>query len=484
MVLNPHRGYFRRRYSREIRAKGTLKKSCLPPRWRVDIDYDRLIWEDIINKLNKKTREKLSFILDDPVAFKAPKNTLKAKKKDIQGTTPEAKSGGKKNQILFLYNHPQSKIEAAKGVPSLKGDTGSQTSHSVKETQSSSAKDTNQSQPLAFIHVVAGMHKEASKASIAEADPGKLILMIQYLNNKVLLKELKPFHLIIYLQEIKYAKEEFNTSLDLSSSDETKKEIKLEDLSKLVPNLDVDFMDLDLPKDDQPIIVEDEEEKEELPTEFLPIPGQVSLVKAKIKTLEALPILLSKSSPQPDGELIKKDKGKKAMSLKDAKEEAKADMAKQEVELGKEELVDLLGIDVVKGFYKAKLQYIGRIELMKSSLTLKPVIYTLVNGKRSTKKFKSSVQYEDHLARIVVNEPCLGMIMFNSVQRQDFVTIENFGDFLNKMLYTVLEIFFRLHQGPRLDDHASTFSSLLLVEVDKRNLNPLKQMRAIEQLRQ
>ncbi|GKF19191.1 hypothetical protein Tco_0067829, partial [Tanacetum coccineum] len=80
-------------YSREIRAKGTLKKSYLPPRWRllmaqiiqclggktgsfdqisnkdaiilyclangVNIDYAKLIWEDIITKLNKKTKEKV-----------------------------------------------------------------------------------------------------------------------------------------------------------------------------------------------------------------------------------------------------------------------------------------------------------------------------------------------------------------------------------------------------------------------------------------
>ncbi|GJU32096.1 retrotransposon protein, putative, ty1-copia subclass [Tanacetum coccineum] len=69
------------------------------------------------------------------------------------------------------------------------------------------------------------------------------------------------------------------------------------------------------------------------------------------------------------------------------------------------------------------------------------------------------------------------------IVRQDFVTIEDFRDFLNTMMYTVQEIFFRLHQGPGLDDHARTFSSLLLAEVDKRNLNPLKQMRIIEQLR-
>ncbi|GKB12728.1 retrovirus-related pol polyprotein from transposon TNT 1-94, partial [Tanacetum coccineum] len=80
-------------YSGEIEAKGTLKKGLLPPRWRllmaqiiqslggktggfdqilnkdaiimyylangVDIDYAKLIWEDIINKLKKKTIEKI-----------------------------------------------------------------------------------------------------------------------------------------------------------------------------------------------------------------------------------------------------------------------------------------------------------------------------------------------------------------------------------------------------------------------------------------
>ncbi|GJT43880.1 hypothetical protein Tco_0952595, partial [Tanacetum coccineum] len=79
-------------YSGEIEAKGTLKKSFLPPRWRlltgqiiqclggktggldqisnkdatilyclangVKGDYAKLIWEDIIHKLNKKNREK------------------------------------------------------------------------------------------------------------------------------------------------------------------------------------------------------------------------------------------------------------------------------------------------------------------------------------------------------------------------------------------------------------------------------------------
>ncbi|GJT36074.1 hypothetical protein Tco_0926493 [Tanacetum coccineum] len=103
---------------------------------------------------------------------------------------------------------------------------------------------------------------------------------------------------------------------------------------------------------------------------------------------------------------------------------------------------------------------------------------------KANKRLKSLVQCEDHLPGTVLNEHVLGMIMFNSYHRQDFVTIEDLKDFSNTMLYTVQEIFYKRHQGPRQDDHARTFSPLLLAEVDKRNLNPLKQMRVIEQLRQ
>nr|GEV15192.1 Toll/interleukin-1 receptor (TIR) domain-containing protein [Tanacetum cinerariifolium] len=204
-------------------------------------------------------------------------------------------------------------------------------------------------------------------------------------------------------KEIAFAKDEFVTSPDLSRSDNTKIEIKLEDLSKLVPNLEVDFMDLDSSEDDQPIIVKDEEEEE------VHVKHDKAK-KAKIKTLDALPSLLQKVTEALNRGLIKKDKGKKAMSSKDAKEgdtgsdsdkdanstgsmvksskkklkkfdfvtegsyhiyltakqikeqkrieeSVKADLAKQEVELGKDELVDLLGIEVVTGFYKAKLEY-------------------------------------------------------------------------------------------------------------------------------
>ncbi|GKF40633.1 hypothetical protein Tco_0123975, partial [Tanacetum coccineum] len=64
----------------------------------------------------------------------------------------------------------------------------------------------------------------------------------------------------------------------------------------------------------------------------------------------------------------------------------------------------------------------------------------------STKKYKSSVQYEDHPSRTVLNEPSLGMILFISHQRPDFVSIEDFNELNNEMLYNVQESFFRLHK--------------------------------------
>ncbi|GJV05525.1 hypothetical protein Tco_1343181 [Tanacetum coccineum] len=281
-----------------------------------------------------------------------------------------------------------------------------------------------------------------------------------------------------------------------------------------------------------------------------------------------------KGSSQPEGEHIKEDKGKKALSSevveeelkrfyfvtesgehvhltkehisapKKIEEEAKAEAARREGEIRKEELTGLLGPEVVyreydtseiipefkasdlhlgewrevvkacpnkkgKGWMSIYKQIQERMDYLRTTeaelgIDLdRPLseqdpldrLNDLANKKRkhaddihdffrANKRLKSSVQYEDHPAGTVLNEPVLGMILFNSYHRQDFVTIEDFRDFSNTMLYTVQEIFFRLHQGPGLDDHARTFSSLLLAEIDKRNLNPLKQMRVIEQLRQ
>ncbi|GJX84182.1 hypothetical protein Tco_0334956 [Tanacetum coccineum] len=199
--------------------------------------------------------------------------------------------------------------------------------------------------------------------------------------------------------------------------------------------------------------------------------------------MQSPPQYLQKGSSQPEGEHIKKDKGKKAMSSKDAKEvsiekEVKAKAARREGEIRKEELIDLHGPEVVnkitnydiltkKGPITLKVYKeddtskiipefnTSELNLAKLGIDLdRPLseqdpldrLNDLANKKRkhaddihdvfrANKRLKSSVRYEDHPAGTVLNKPLLG-----------------------------------------LDDHARTFSSLLLIEIDKRNLNPLKQM--------
>ncbi|GJZ51047.1 hypothetical protein Tco_0605562 [Tanacetum coccineum] len=93
--------------------------------------------------------------------------------------------------------------------------------------------------------------------------------------------------------------------------------------------------------------------------------------------------------------------------------------------------------------FKANDLHIGEWrQVMKACPNRTRKGWETIYKKIANKRLKSSVQYKDHLPGIVLNEP-------------------------------VLEIFFSLHQGPRLDDHARTFSSLLLAEIDMRNLNPL-----------
>nr|GEZ34767.1 hypothetical protein [Tanacetum cinerariifolium] len=118
---------------------------------------------------------------------------------------------------------------------------------------------------------------------------------------------------------------------------------------------------------------------------------------------------------------------------KKIEEEAKAEAAKHKSEVRKKELIDLLGLedplDKLNDLINKKRKHADDIH----------------DYFKANKRLKSLVQYKDHLLGTVLNKPVLGL---------------------------------------GLDDHVRTFSTLLLVKVDKRNLNPLKQMRTIEQLRQ
>ncbi|GJT09735.1 hypothetical protein Tco_0856777 [Tanacetum coccineum] len=227
-------------YSGEIRAKITLEKNCLPLMWRllmgqiiqclggktggldqisnkdatilyclanrVKVDYARLIWEDIIHKLSKKTRKKVAlyprFIslileymmpeydneeltinptqvfsvynwapkpnqtkgppftdhmkvicnLDVLVDSKAPKPSSHTEEV-LQGKKPGAKSKLRRKQSS--KHTSKSKTKASK----------SKTSQSEKETQSSSAKDKSLSHPSLSTLVVGEMHKETQQVA-------------------------------------------------------------------------------------------------------------------------------------------------------------------------------------------------------------------------------------------------------------------------------------------------------------------------------
>ncbi|GKB74632.1 hypothetical protein Tco_0936044 [Tanacetum coccineum] len=197
-------------YNGEIRAKGTLKKSCLPPRWRllmgqiiqclggkicgldqisnkdatilyclangVQVDYAKLIWEDLIHKLNKKTREKIlpypqfiSLLLEHMMpgydneeltinltqVFSVHNWTLKLNQPEEPPFTTHMKAICKLDvPMVSKAPKPTSQTEE---VPQGK-------KPGAKKTKSSSDKDKIPSHPSPPALVVGEMHKEAQQA--------------------------------------------------------------------------------------------------------------------------------------------------------------------------------------------------------------------------------------------------------------------------------------------------------------------------------
>ncbi|GJR19071.1 hypothetical protein Tco_0967598 [Tanacetum coccineum] len=332
-------------YKGEIRAKGTLKKSYLPSRWRllmaqimqclggktsgldqisnkdvtilyclatgVQVDYAKIIWEDLIHKLNKKSREKicpypgfLSLLLEHMMPeYENEELTINPTQMflwtpKLQNLPhqlrrfPKAKSGLKRKRSS--KHTSESTTKASK----------SQTGQSKKETKSSSDKDKILSQPSPPTPVVGEMHKEAQKAAGGPTSLGAtskegahpqlssgmfafiiielvysasfiftlslhhdmmlqkipqlklileyLLLRIPYLKNRVWMKEPKTTHLITYLQG---ANEE-------SRADDISLKIKREYLSDILKDTRFAFFTPNSPPD-EPIIVLDESEEEE-----------------------------------------------------------------------------------------------------------------------------------------------------------------------------------------------------------------------------
>ncbi|GJX54972.1 hypothetical protein Tco_0284869 [Tanacetum coccineum] len=123
----------------------------------------------------------------------------------------------------------------------------------------------------------------------------------------------------------------------------------------------------------------------------------------------------------------------------------KADAAKFEIKKGKQDLIDLVGLEVVEKMYRDKVNYDnyclkmlnreahGKITIMMCfQVERDPIIkLNLLSKKKrknvddlldyfmSTKRYKKSVKFGDLQAGTLLNEPCLRMILFNSRQRID-----------------------------------------------------------------
>nr|GEX54007.1 hypothetical protein [Tanacetum cinerariifolium] len=271
-------------------------------------------------------------------------------------------------------NNPLSKIKATKSVSLSKEAIGSQVGHSKKRKKSDTAKDTNPSQPLTSNLVVAGMHKEFHVKSSSHSNvvfSSSIIIHSESASGhdasadstaEVGHKKFAPKDLLSEQQETIQTKirtekkasndQEFNTSSELTSSDDVTREIKLKDLSKLLKNVVIKTMDLDSLKDDQPFIVQDNKDVEvhveahaesegtlvaelknhklEVLASLLALLGQVSSITAqlsRLKVLDALSSLLNKVTealngppktiPQFARDLVtksKEDKGNKTLS--------------------------------------------------------------------------------------------------------------------------------------------------------------------------
>ncbi|GJV08110.1 hypothetical protein Tco_1345766 [Tanacetum coccineum] len=283
--------------------------------------------------------------VDKPMAFKTPRTSSHTEKKDSQGKKPRAKSVHKKQSFS---KHPAvSSIEATKGGSS-KAPTGSKTGYSKRKKESSSAIDSNPSQPLVSKPMDPGMHKEDQKET---SDPTSLGVTSEDGANPQLSTDSTA--------EADPGKSAPNDSLPPQKGrDEGTKNYSLDH------TFSADFMDLDSPKDDPIVVVDESEGDDEVDKDegihstsnvktddasaSKPLsPRRVDKNAKKTNlnkqpesttplTTPIIPPIIptithrqslflqspSKSSSQPEGEQTKEDKGKKAMSSKDNEEES------------------------------------------------------------------------------------------------------------------------------------------------------------------
>ncbi|GJS63917.1 hypothetical protein Tco_0678481 [Tanacetum coccineum] len=225
----------------------------------------------------------------EPVVLKAPKPSSNAERFP-QGTKPGAKPGHKKHSTSS--KQPSVSRKEATKAGSSKAPTDSKTGHLKRKKESSLAMDSNPSQTSASTLVVAKVHKEDQQAT---GGPTSLGVTSEARANPQLSSD-----------QTKYASEGLETVLTqpitgkrVSSiarqveKEEASSTIKLEDLAKLVSNVQPSFKDLDSPEDDHVIVVDDSDEDEEDESQKHKLELEKNKDEAEAALLEAQPTFLN-----------------------------------------------------------------------------------------------------------------------------------------------------------------------------------------------
>ncbi|GKD64144.1 hypothetical protein Tco_1306252 [Tanacetum coccineum] len=253
-------------YGETVLAKGTLKKSLLlPPRWslvnEINIDYANIFWEDIIIKLNKIHREK--FVPYTRFLSLLMMHKMKEGYRDGEVTPYPTQL----SQWYLKLPSPLIMLRGFSKEQSLELNLDTRSIQLLQNNHLCPAK--RQQKTSASTPVVTKMHKEdqqsalgydASADSTIEANLG-LSACNDYLPQQQGIDKGTKNTLFDHL----FA----GTDLHASSiarqvkEEEASRTIKLEDMTKLVSHVQPSFKDLDSPKDDPIIVVDDSDEDEE-----------------------------------------------------------------------------------------------------------------------------------------------------------------------------------------------------------------------------
>nr|GEW59796.1 hypothetical protein [Tanacetum cinerariifolium] len=414
-------------HGEEVSAKRTLRNSLLPP----SVNN----WE-----LKPNQPEEPPFIdhmlaicaADKLVVFKAPKISSKAESVS-QGTKPGAQTRHKKPLTSSKQPFVSSKEETKDG--SSKAPTGFKTSHFKKRKESNSAMDLNLSQPPVSTLVDTGMHKKDQQATGGSTSLASFIIHYESTSGCDALVD-------------STAKANHGLSIPNDSIPQQQDQTKY--ISKGLETVIT-----------QPIIrkganfiarqVKEEEAFSIIKLEDLE--NLVSNVEPNFKDLD---------SPKDDHpQMHKLEAGKN-------KAEDEAILLKAQPSFpNMEQLNELL----VKSLKSKFLKILSTHDFSSSLPTgLKDLPSKFNDLTKETLQWELPAEFLDVPSQVEMVQTKLK-------------TFDALPSLLNKVTNDLNRNLLQTSQGPGFDDQARTFSSLLLAEVDKRNMDPLKQMRTIDQLR-